>query len=95
VLLHNTLIAVPPVVVVSASTLLASELNVPKSKIAFDVVPVAEVLRTQLFVIVALTVSVPVALAAFATLIDVKPIAIADKQMRDLFMVKNLFTLRQ
>jgi hypothetical protein len=83
--------AVPPVVVVSASTLLARELKVPKSKTALAVVPVAEVFNTQLFVIVALTVKVPVAVAAFAAVIDIKPIAIAGKQMRDFFMVKNLF----
>lgn len=95
VLLHNTLIAVPPVVVVSASTLLARELKVPKSKTALAVVPVAYVFNTQLFVIVALTVNVPVAVAAFATLIDINPIAIAVKPMRDFFMIENLFTLRQ
>jgi hypothetical protein len=54
-------------------------------------VPVAEVFTTQLFVIVALTVNVPVAVAAFATLKDIKPIAIADKPMRDFFIFENLF----
>ena len=88
------MMAVPPVVVVSASTLLASELKVPKSKTALAVVPVAEVFNTQLLVIVALTVKVPVAVAACAALRDIKPTVIADK-MRDFFMVKNLFTLRQ
>lgn len=78
-LLQSTLIGVPPVVVVSASTLLASELNVPKSKTAFEVVPVAEVFRTQLLVTVALTVNVPVAVAAFAVLRENNPTAIADK----------------
>ena len=78
-LLHNTLIDVPPAVVVSASTLLARELKVPKSRTAFVVVPVAEVLRTQLFVTVALTVNVPVAVAAFAVLRENRPTAITDK----------------
>ncbi len=78
-LLQRTLIAVPPVVVVSASTLLVRELKVPKSKTAFVVVPVAEVLRTQLFVTVALTVNVPVAVAAFAALTEINAIASADK----------------
>jgi len=43
------------------------------------VVPVAEVLRTQLFVTVALTVNVPVAVAAFAALTEINAIASADK----------------
>lgn len=64
---------------VSASTLLVSELSVPKSKTAFVVVPVAEVFKTQLFVTVALTVNVPVAVAAFAVLRENNPTAMSDK----------------
>jgi hypothetical protein len=64
---------------VSASTLLARELKVPKSKTAFAVVPVAEVFNTQLFVTVALTVNVPVAVAAFAELRENNATAITDK----------------
>ena len=64
---------------VSASTLLASELKVPKSKTAFVVVPVAEVFKTQLFVTVALTVNVPVAVAACAALRENTPATTADK----------------
>lgn len=78
-LLHNTLIGVPPVVVVSASTLPARELKVPKSRTALAVVPVAQVFRTQLFVTVALTVKVPVAVAALAALREDNPTANADK----------------
>ncbi len=57
----------------------SAELKVPKSKTAFVVVPVADVFRTQLFVTVALTVNVPVAVAAFAALKENNPTAIADK----------------
>lgn len=51
----------------------------PKSRTALAVVPVAEVFRTQLFVTVALTVKVPVAVAALAALREDNPTANADK----------------
>ncbi|MCX2644043.1 hypothetical protein, partial [Klebsiella pneumoniae] len=62
-----------------ASTVPARELKVPKSRNALAVVPVAEVFRTQLCVTVALTVKVPVAVAALAALREDNPTANADK----------------
>ncbi|SSQ43807.1 Uncharacterised protein [Acinetobacter baumannii] len=52
--------------VVSESTFDVKELTVPKSRTAFDTTPVADVFTAQLVVTVALTVKVPVAVAAFA-----------------------------